>query len=157
MSHDFSLYEKLEHEQEKLSMGGYRNKKTVSYLLFKKTSQKNFGVLWFSFHTTIYNLQKRQKSTSETLPDNTKWRTTWKPCHVTVFERQKQIHDIIISDNESTLICSYFTRHLAVFNLTERKHIHTLTDESSMLQLNKVIIFISSSCYDQYLLEVTLL
>ncbi|XP_077971854.1 uncharacterized protein LOC120345690 [Styela clava] len=82
-----------------------------------------------------------------------KKRTTWKKCKVSEEEKQRTIFEMIVSGDDRTLICSYYSRHLAVFDLETQTHRHTLTDKHSLLQLHKSVVtpdgcFLLSLNYD---------
>ncbi|XP_076821658.1 uncharacterized protein LOC143468371 isoform X1 [Clavelina lepadiformis] len=57
--------------------------------------------------------------------------------HLSFEERNKPIDQMMLSDDESTLLCSFYSRHVAVFDMESQQHIHTLTNKHSMLLLHQ--------------------
>ena len=54
-------------------------------------------------------------------------------------ERCKRIDQMLLSDDESVLLCSFFGRHVAVFDVKSVTHVHTLVNKHSMLLLHQVL------------------
>ncbi|CAH1246346.1 NWD1 [Branchiostoma lanceolatum] len=60
-------------------------------------------------------------------------------------EKENGIEQYMVSADERIIVCSYFAHHLAVFDVENRTHVHTLENEHSMLYLHNAAMTVNGS------------
>ncbi|XP_019639552.1 PREDICTED: uncharacterized protein LOC109481422 isoform X1 [Branchiostoma belcheri] len=60
-------------------------------------------------------------------------------------EKENGIEQYMVSADERIIVCSYFAHHLAVFDVENRTHLHTLENEHSMLYLHNAAMTVNGS------------
>ena len=83
-------------------------------------------------------LQTRKKTISLAALTNLTKKPTSANFRLTKHEQSKLIDQMLLSGDESTLLCSFYGRHVAVFDMKTLSHKHTLTNKHSMLLLHQV-------------------
>ena len=53
------------------------------------------------------------------------------------------IDQYLISEDESTIVASFYGKHVVVMDTESKQHLHTLTNQHSMLLLHQVRLKIS--------------
>nr|XP_018670119.1 uncharacterized protein LOC100177451 [Ciona intestinalis] len=83
---------------------------------------------------------KRKKGKSHDHAPKTEQISGGLPCHLNSEARNRKIDQILLSADESTLLCSFYGYHVAVFDMDTNEHVHTLTNKHSLLLLHQAVI-----------------
>ena len=98
-----------------------------------------FNINNFSVHIRIITcFQQRSRNGMDFDYSSTRAFSRCSSSKVTPFEFTQAIDAFLISEDQSTIVCSFYSHYLAVISLVKERHTATLKDPNSLLLLYSV-------------------